>query len=462
MAPISTFHRSAADAKLAGVAGGVAERWGLDPVLVRVGFVLLALTGGVGAVLYLAGWLLLPVAGTERAAVDDLFGGAASRWPRELWITLVVVACIVSFGVFGAVSPFGVVPALALAALWWFGYHRPRVRRTRAAQRRGTAPTPDAYGTPTAALPPAPPVAWSGPATPFTQAATAWQTRVQEVRRGVWSPTPDAVPAPPAAPTSPAAASATNAPTAWPLRPPAPADPEELARAAFFAEPDPVGLYTEPVPAVRRSTSLAARRLRLVTLAALGLTWLGVGVADLLGHGVGLAVYAGSGLLVVALGLVAATRWGRARGLLPAGVLLAVAAVVVSGLFGPTLDSSAARTSHGMFDRPVAYTSAAAFPVDGDRLDTGDLEVDLTGLTLTSDATYRAVVDTGRVVVITPSGTGVALHYDVDTGDVQAYGGHLASGSELKGDRVLVPPAAGQPTLTLDLTVDTGVVEVRT
>ena len=29
------------------------------------------------------------------------------------------------------------------------------------------------------------------------------------------------------------------------------------------------------------------------------------------------------GLLVVALGLIAATRWGRARGLLPAGVALA-------------------------------------------------------------------------------------------------------------------------------------------
>ena len=82
---------------------------------------------------------------------------------------------------------------------------------------------------------------------------------------------------------------------------------------------------------VRPGATLAARRLRLVTVPALGLTWLGLGMADALGVAVGLAVYAGAGLLVVALGLVAATRLGRARGLLPAGVVLAVAAVVASG-----------------------------------------------------------------------------------------------------------------------------------
>ena len=47
---MSTFRRSATDTKLAGVCGGVAARWGLDPVLVRVGFVLLALTGGIGVI----------------------------------------------------------------------------------------------------------------------------------------------------------------------------------------------------------------------------------------------------------------------------------------------------------------------------------------------------------------------------------------------------------------------------
>ena len=461
MSSFSTFHRSAADAKLAGVCGGVAERWGLDPVLVRVAAVLLALTGGVGVILYLAGWLLLPVAGTERAAVDDLFGGAAARWPRELWVTLVVLAGILSFGAFGAISPFGVAPALALLALWWFGFHRPRIRRSRDARsaRTGLAP-----GTSTSPLaPPVTPPSWSGPPTPFTHAAAAWQTRVREVRTGGWStPTWQAPPAPGPVDAD-AAGPGPFAPAAAPTY--APVDADALARAAFLAEPDPVGLYTEPAPAavavVRGGTTLAARRLRLVTVLALGLTWLGLGIADALGVAVGPAVYAGAGLLVVALGLVAATRWGRARGMLPAGVLLAVTALAVSGFVGPTLSGPTRDATGGVFDHPVAYTSAAAFPAEGDRLDTGDLQVDLTGLTLTSDATYRADVDTGRIVVRTPPGTGVTVRYAVDTGDVRAYGGHLASGSELAGERVLAPPAAGQHTLTLDLRLDTGVIEVR-
>lgn len=455
MSTISTFHRSAGDAKLGGVCGGVAERWGLDPVLVRVGFVLLALTGGIGVVLYLAGWLLLPAAGTERAAVDDLFGGAASRWPRELWITLVVVACILTFAVFGPVAPFGVVPALALLAVWWFGYRRPRVRRDRAA-RSGGATAPDPAAGPTQLVPPTP-VPWSGPATPFTQAAAAWQARVRDVQNGRWSPTPAPSPSPVQA------ADAT-----WPLAPttPAPAsavDPEQLARDAFLADPDPVGLYTEPaaVPAVRSGSTVSARRLRFVTVSVLGMTWLGLGIADALDFAISFAVYAGAGLLVVALGLIAATRWGRARGLLPAGVVLAVTAVAAAGFWNPTLSAPADEVTTGMFGHPVAYTSAADFKADGDRLDVGSLDVDLTGLTLTSDATYRADVDTGRVVVTTPPGTGVILRYTVDTGDVRAYGGSLGSGSDLAAERVLVPPAQGQHTLTLDLRIDTGVIEVR-
>ncbi|HEY0240620.1 MAG TPA: PspC domain-containing protein, partial [Friedmanniella sp.] len=465
----STFHRSTSDTKLAGVCGGVAERWGLDPVLVRVAFVLLALTGGVGVILYLAGWLLLPVDATGRAAVDDLLGGAGARWPRELWITLVVVACVVSFAVFGAISPFGVAPALALLAVWWFGFHRPRARRSRDARVAASGVPTDSA--PTLAGPPSPQVTWAGAATPFTRAASAWQSRVQEVRSGVWSPAPTADPVPetwspvpyvPVPSPAPPPPPFEPAPAAVQTAPPGHADPEELARATFLAEPDPLGLYTEPapVPVVRPGSTLAARRLRLATLLALGLTWLGLGVADALRVTVGLAVYAGAGLLVVALGLVLATRWGRARGLLPAGVVLAVAAVVASGFLGPTLSAPAHEVT-GMAAHPVAYTSVAAFPADGDNLDVGDLDVDLTGLTLASDAIYRATVDTGRIVVSTPPGTGVALRYSVDTGDVEAYGSHLASGSELHATRLVLPPAAGQHTLTLDLTLDTGLVEVR-
>jgi phage shock protein PspC (stress-responsive transcriptional regulator) len=45
---------------LTGVAAGVARSLGIDPVIVRVAFVVLALAGGAGVPLYLAGWLLIP------------------------------------------------------------------------------------------------------------------------------------------------------------------------------------------------------------------------------------------------------------------------------------------------------------------------------------------------------------------------------------------------------------------
>ncbi len=45
---------------LAGVCGGVARAFGLDPLVVRVATVALTLAGGAGAVAYAAAWLLLP------------------------------------------------------------------------------------------------------------------------------------------------------------------------------------------------------------------------------------------------------------------------------------------------------------------------------------------------------------------------------------------------------------------
>ncbi len=55
------LHRNKQNGMLAGVAAGVAETLNLDPTLVRVVFVLLALTGGHGLLLYLILWAILPV-----------------------------------------------------------------------------------------------------------------------------------------------------------------------------------------------------------------------------------------------------------------------------------------------------------------------------------------------------------------------------------------------------------------
>ncbi len=60
MDPTRKLYRSRSDRKLAGVCGGLAEFFGLDPTLIRVLFVILALAGGSGIVIYLAMWIMVP------------------------------------------------------------------------------------------------------------------------------------------------------------------------------------------------------------------------------------------------------------------------------------------------------------------------------------------------------------------------------------------------------------------
>ena len=65
-APRRAF-RSNDDKLLAGVAGGLADHLGLTGLQVRIGFLALALVGGLGVVIYAGLWIMLPVAGSEPA-----------------------------------------------------------------------------------------------------------------------------------------------------------------------------------------------------------------------------------------------------------------------------------------------------------------------------------------------------------------------------------------------------------
>ena len=54
--------RSSDDRVLGGVAGGIAEYFTIDPLLVRLGFVLASFFGGVGLLAYIVAWIVLPSA----------------------------------------------------------------------------------------------------------------------------------------------------------------------------------------------------------------------------------------------------------------------------------------------------------------------------------------------------------------------------------------------------------------
>ncbi|HEX3202400.1 MAG TPA: PspC domain-containing protein [Actinomycetes bacterium] len=54
------LYRSKTNRQLAGVCGGLAEYFNLDVTLIRVLFVLLAVLGGSGLVIYVAMWIIVP------------------------------------------------------------------------------------------------------------------------------------------------------------------------------------------------------------------------------------------------------------------------------------------------------------------------------------------------------------------------------------------------------------------
>ncbi len=66
------LYRSQEGRILGGVAAGLARYLDVDVSIVRVVIALLAVLGGVGVPLYLAGWLLIPEEGTGCSVIGDL------------------------------------------------------------------------------------------------------------------------------------------------------------------------------------------------------------------------------------------------------------------------------------------------------------------------------------------------------------------------------------------------------
>ena len=126
--------------QVAGVAAGIARRYDIDPVLVRVGFVVAAFSG-IGAALYIAGWILLP---------DEPADPAAPRPDRpRAWIViaLAIAAAVTMGSVFGGNGPDWILPLLVVAALLYL------LHRSRGDRRAAEAPT---VATPMAAAGPSP------------------------------------------------------------------------------------------------------------------------------------------------------------------------------------------------------------------------------------------------------------------------------------------------------------------
>jgi phage shock protein C len=61
------LYRSTTDRQVAGVCGGIAEYFGIDPTIVRILFVLATLAGGPGLIAYIILALVIPDQSSIRA-----------------------------------------------------------------------------------------------------------------------------------------------------------------------------------------------------------------------------------------------------------------------------------------------------------------------------------------------------------------------------------------------------------
>ncbi|WP_425577730.1 PspC domain-containing protein [Nocardia callitridis] len=112
---------------VAGVAAGFARRYGVDPVLVRIAFVVSTIFGGIGIVLYLVAWLSWSAAGESVSAAQSLVGrGHSSQSPTKTIVLIVALAIAVTttgpawIGLGGS----GVISLGLMLAGWWMLFLR--------------------------------------------------------------------------------------------------------------------------------------------------------------------------------------------------------------------------------------------------------------------------------------------------------------------------------------------------
>ena len=72
------LYRSLIDRKIAGVAGGLAEYFDTDPLLIRLAFVVLALAGGGGVLIYFILWVITPEKPVSFDQFNTTAGGTSS------------------------------------------------------------------------------------------------------------------------------------------------------------------------------------------------------------------------------------------------------------------------------------------------------------------------------------------------------------------------------------------------
>lgn len=417
--------------KIAGVATGIANRYRIDPVLVRVAFVVAAIYGGAGVVLYLLGWLFLPEQDDEVSPIESMLGKGRSSMSTGFTLLL----CLLMLPVLGGflsgsfTGEFSSWFSLLVMGGLLFMLHQARGHLTPVtpAPPGGTpnteTPVPPSMAMPmtmpTSPLFPPPPGASAGvPTTPPTGAPVGM------------TPPPEERTTPPA--WDPLGA----APFAWDL--PEPTTPEEPE------EPEP--------PVKRRKPKVATATIGIALMAVAGLS---IAASETMGpsgwitpqHIVGVA------LAIVGLGMVAGAMVRSGRGLIAIAVPLSVVGM------GLTSVSPGGYDGYGdMSVLPLAVVNVR----DSYERSIGDIELDLSRLPASGVVTTEARTDIGNVTVIVPETADVVVTCETERGHAICLG-EESSGMGAKIEEYTDFGSDGAGGLQIELTAksDTGNVEVR-
>ncbi len=105
---------------VAGICEGIAVRYNIDPVLVRIAFII-ATISGYGLSLYLLLWLCLPRYSVDRAPFEVLSNNHYGKYNHDQstgWVLVIVLALLIGPGLNSFSPIFVITTALAISAYW--------------------------------------------------------------------------------------------------------------------------------------------------------------------------------------------------------------------------------------------------------------------------------------------------------------------------------------------------------
>jgi len=123
--PETKLTRSHTDKMIAGVCGGLAAYLSLDPVLVRLAFVILVFASGIGIPIYLILWVIMPSeAGADKVGADVLhdnlseMGEAVSSQMKRVGRPNTAGAILILLGIYFLSTQLGWLAGWVSALFW--------------------------------------------------------------------------------------------------------------------------------------------------------------------------------------------------------------------------------------------------------------------------------------------------------------------------------------------------------